>query len=69
MMLKQSPIYLLKDSNNKRAEDERVTTARSKALDQISKFTIWDPFSTSKNANEASLDAILLDIDKLKQIK
>ncbi len=50
-MLKQSSIFLLKDATAKKGDNERVTAARSKALDQISKFTVWDPFSTSKNAN------------------
>lgn len=43
--------------------------ARTKALDQISKFTISNPLSNKKNTNEASLDSILLEIDKLKQSK
>jgi hypothetical protein len=35
-------------------------------FDQISKFTINDPFNPKKNANEANLDLVLKEIDKLK---
>lgn len=50
MHLKQSPIFNLRQS--KKIEDEnQVSVARTKALDQISKFTITNPFSNKKNSN------------------
>lgn len=64
MSLKQSAIYLGK--GGKRQEQPQVAVARAIAFDQISKFTVNDPFDAKKNKNEANLDSILKEIDKLK---
>jgi hypothetical protein len=53
MNLKQSPIFTL--NNNKISTSNKLSTIRSKAFDEISKFTINDPFTSKKNTNSANL--------------
>lgn len=67
-MLKQSPIYNY-NTVTKSDEEKKISVARAKALDQISKFTVNDPFATKKNSTEANMELILLEIDRLNQNK
>lgn len=60
MLLKQSPIYNLRENKKILQQDKIILPIRANILDQISKFAINDPFTPKKNPNEANLDQILL---------
>ena len=66
MQMKQSTIFNLKEKKDfKKEEEKNVSIARMKALDQMSKFQVQNPFQSKKPENAVSLDWILKDIDQL----
>ena len=70
IQMKQSSIFNLKEKKDVRKEEQNnISIVRRKALDQMSKFEIQDPFNTKKPQNSVSLDAILKDIDQLSLSK
>ena len=66
MQMKQSPIFNLKVKKDSNKEESKNTgIVRMKALDQMSRFEVTDPFDAKKTVNSVSLDFILKEIDQL----